>query len=159
MPHNLRPELERFRHWLGLWRGVGTMGDGNEVLLEFSFRPLLEGCGLEVTSSALDIRTGACLTTGLGFWGVDAKGKVVAGIFTPELGPVQMHEVPDDPAGVCIEAMVAGNIRFTVALILVGSDLVMATRRNQGYAGQGTPVTSGTLHRATPQWRATGDRP
>lgn len=157
MPHALRPEFERFRHWLGLWRGPGVTGDGTEVLLEFSFRPLFEGAGLEVISSALDIHTGACLTTGLGLWGVDAQGKVVAGIFTPELGPVQMHEVPDDPAGVCLEAMVPGNVRFIVALITEGNDLVMATRRQQGYSGQGTPVTSGTLRRASPRWRGGGE--
>jgi len=159
MPHTLRPELERFRHWLGLWRGPGTMGDGTEVMLEFLFRPLFEGAGLEVTSSAFDKETGANLSTGLGFWGVDAQGKVVAGIFTPELGPVQMHEVPDDPSGVCIEALVPGNVRFIVALIMEGEELVMATRRQQGYAAQGTPITTGTMRRVTPRWRSPGETP
>lgn len=147
-PH-LRPELERFRPWLGHWRGPGTDHAGRAVLVECSFAPVLEGLALEVTSGAMDKETGACLSRGVGLWGIDS-GKVAAAIFTAELGAVIMREIPDDPAGVCIEAMISGGIRFTVALVPDGDTLTLTSRRREGYHGASRPLTFGLMRRVAP---------
>lgn len=151
----LRPELERFRPWLGHWRGPGTMVGVTPSFIEISFKPLFEGDVLEVISSSWDAETGQCLSTGIGYWSSGPDGKIAAAIFSPGLGSVMMLEVPDDPAAVAIEGMASGNLRFTVALLAEGETLTLTARKTEGYAGSTENLTYGVMRRIV----APGSRP
>lgn len=151
----LRPELERFRPWLGHWRGPGTFVGVENSFIEISFRPMFEGEMVEVFSSSWNAETGQFQSTGVGYWSVGPDGKVAAAIFAPGMGAVLMREIPDDPAAVAIEGMLGGNVRFTVALLAEGETLTLTARRTEGYAGSSQNLTVGVLTRIV----APGARP
>jgi len=149
-PH-LRHELERFRPWLGHWRGPGEIADKRAVMIEIAFAPLFDGAALQVSSAAFDIRSGECISAGTGFWGVDAQGKLAASIISAGTGALLMREVPEDPPGVCIEGVIGGSVRFTVALVPDGPTLTLTTRRSEGYAGVAQPVSYAVMRRTQAQ--------
>jgi hypothetical protein len=155
LPHNmsltphLKPELERFRPWLGQWRGAGQFAGKIPAIIEITFTPQFEGDVLEVHSASWDAENGQCLSNGLGYWSVGPDGKVAASIYAPGMGGVMMQEVPDDPSGVCIEGMLPGNVRFTVALIAEGPTLTLTARRTEGYSNSGESMTTGVMRRMT----------
>lgn len=147
MSPRLRPELERFRQWLGHWRGPGTIMGKDPAFVETIFVPRFEGDMLEVITSSWHRDTGQCLSTGIGYWSVGPDGKLAAAIFAAGMGGVLMREVPDDPAGVAIEGMLSGNVRFTVALLAEGETLTLTARRTEGYHGAASDLTACVMHR------------
>lgn len=147
MQPRLRTELERFRPWLGHWRGPGKMADGRDAMIEMGFTPLFGGSCLQVDSGAFDLKAGSFINSGVGYWTVDAAGKLVAGVYSAGTGALFMREVPEDPPGVCLEGIIGGNTRFTVAVVPEGKTLTLTTRRTEGYPGSSRPITFATMHR------------
>lgn len=123
------------------------MAGGVAAFLETSFTPRFEGDLIEVQTATFDAETGVLLSTGVGYWTAGPDG-VAAAVFSPGLGAVLMREVPDDPGGVALETMLAGNVRFTVAVVADGETLTLTARRTEGYAGQTGDITAGVMRRS-----------
>jgi hypothetical protein len=159
MQARLRPHLERFRQWLGHWRGAGKFADSREMMMEIAFTPVLDGAALQVTSGAFELKTGVCINAGTGYWSVDKDGKLVSSSYSFDTGALLMREVPEDPPGICIEGVYDGSTRFTVAIVPEGETLTMTTRRTAGYNQGSKPLTYGVMRRVAPAAPAAPRKP
>lgn len=140
----------RFKDWLGCWRGARVTDDSPPTLFQIEIVPHFDGEVLQVDALVVNIETGETLARGIGFWTLDAEGRVINTAFRSDFGHCVLRESPDDEEVLAMEGGLPGNQKFVVTMRHAGDEIELNSRVFSGYqSADGPERVSATLKRVT----------
>ena len=141
------PLIKRFGHWLGTWRGIYELDDGQSGVLEITLSPHFNGRMFEVAARMWHKDTGELRTLGTGFWSLNQSGRIENVMWAGNMGFCHLEETPDDPEVLAMEGSLAGNLTFSVSFRTEDDALLMSSGIGEGYAISSKPRTYSRMYR------------
>lgn len=127
---------DRFREWLGYWRGPAEFEDGVPGLIEMRISQHFEGELIQIEAKSFDLATGATHQIGCGLLATGPDGLVRESLFGDRVGFVSLTETPDDEAVLSLQGPVPGGMSMSIGFHLDEGELVFTS-----HVGQGVPDT------------------
>jgi hypothetical protein len=140
---------DRFRDWIGTWRGSVDFLDDRDAFVILTILPLFEGACLELNTEVLDSETLGLRSRGYGLYSLDRRGRLVASTWGTLTGFALVEESPDEPDVLAVEGPMPGNRRLRFTLLREAEQITFAVGIVEGYeAGCENRRSAGVLKRS-----------